>query len=147
MEKFVEAKVTWQKKMSFIGTGKFGMTVPIDTSFEYGGDNSGFSPMELLLVGLAGCTAMDVLSILEKKRQKVSRFEVRVNGERASEHPKVFTNIVLEYIVGGESLDPAAVDRAVELSETKYCPAMAMISKTAKIERKIVIEQAEITVQ
>jgi len=140
----VEAKVTWQKKMSFVGTGKFGLTVPIDTSIENGGDSSGFSPMELLLVGLAGCTAMDVISILEKKRQKVSRFEVRVNGERASEHPKVFTNIVVEYIVGGESIDRAAVDRAVELSETKYCSAMAIISKTAKIERKIVIEGAEI---
>jgi putative redox protein len=143
----VEAKVTWQKKMSFVGTGKFGLTVPIDTSIENGGDSSGFSPMELLLVGLAGCTAMDVISILEKKRQKVSRFEVRVNGERASEHPKVFTNIVVEYIVGGESIDRAAVDRAVELSETKYCSAMAIISKTAKIERKIVIEGAEIAAQ
>ncbi|HEX7567898.1 MAG TPA: OsmC family protein [Anaerolineaceae bacterium] len=143
----MEAKVTWQKKMSFVGTGKFGLTVPIDTSIENGGDSSGFSPMELLLVGLAGCTAMDVISILEKKRQKVSRFEVRVNGERASEHPKVFTNIVVEYIVGGESIDRAAVDRAVELSETKYCSAMAIISKTAKIERKIVIEGAEIAAQ
>lgn len=143
----MEAKVTWQKKMSFVGTGKFGLTVPIDTSIENGGDSSGFSPMELLLVGLAGCTAMDVISILEKKRQKVSRFEVRVNGERASEHPKVFTNIVVEYIVGGESIDRAAVDQAVELSETKYCSAMAIISKTAKIERKIVIEGAEIAAQ
>ena len=143
----MEAKVTWQKKMSFVGTGKFGLTVPIDTSIENGGDSSGFSPMELLLVGLAGCTAMDVISILEKKRQKVSRFEVRVNGERASEHPKVFTNIVVEYIVGGESIDRAAVERAVELSETKYCSAMAIISKTAKIERKIVIEGAEIAAQ
>jgi len=143
----VEAKVTWQKKMSFVGTGKFGLTVPIDTSIENGGDSSGFSPMELLLVGLAGCTAMDVISILEKKRQEVTRFEVRVNGERASEHPKVFTNIVVEYIVGGKSIDRAAVDRAVELSETKYCSAMAIISKTAKIERKIVIEGAEIAAQ
>lgn len=143
----MEAKVTWQKKMSFVGTGKFGLTVPIGTSIENGEDSSGFSPMELLLVGLAGCTAMDVISILEKKRQKVSRFEVRVNGERASEHPKVFTNIVVEYIVGGESIDRAAVDRAVELSETKYCSAMAIISKTAKIERKIVIEGAEIAAQ
>jgi len=143
----MEAKVIWQKKMSFIGAGKLGLTVPIDTSIEQGGDSSGFSPMELLLVGLAGCTAMDVISILEKKRQEVTRFEVRVNGERASEHPKVFTNIVVEYIVGGESIDRAAVDRAVELSETKYCSAMAIISKTAKIERKIVIEGAEIAAQ
>jgi putative redox protein len=139
----VEAKVTWQKKMSFVGAGKFGLTVPIDSSLENGGDNSGFSPMELLLVGLGGCTAMDVISILEKKRQKVTRFEVRVNGERATDHPKVFTKIVVEYIVGGKAIDPAAVERAVELSETKYCSAMAMMSKTAQIERKIVVEEAK----
>ena len=93
----MEVKVTWQKRMSFVGAGKLGLTIPLDTSIEQGGDSSGFSPMELLLMGLAGCTAMDVISILEKKRQKVSRFEVRVNGQRASEHPKVFTNIIVEY--------------------------------------------------
>jgi len=135
----MEVKVTWQKKMSFAGTGRVGLTVPIDTTVEGGGDNAGFSPMELLLVGLGGCTAMDVISILEKKRQKVTHFEVRVSGERGTEHPRVFNHIVLEYVLSGEGLDPAAVDRAVELSETKYCSAMAMLSKTAQIERKIVI--------
>jgi putative redox protein len=96
--------------------------------------------MDLLLIGLGGCTGMDVISILEKKRQKVTHFEIRLNGTRATEHPKVFTHIVLEYVLGGEALDPVAVERAVELSETKYCSAMGMLSKTAKIERKITIE-------
>ena len=135
----METKVTWQKRMSFVGTGRVGLTVPIDTNPENGGDNTGFSPMELLLVGLGGCTGMDVISILEKKRQKVSRFEIRLNGVRTAEHPKVFTHIVLEYVLSGDALDPAAVERAVELSETKYCAAMAMMSKTAQIERKITI--------
>ena len=136
----METKVTWQKKMSFIGTGRVGLTVPIDTNPENGGDNSGFSPMELFLVGLGGCTGMDVISILEKKRQKVTHFEIRLNGTRSTEHPKVFTHIVLEYVLSGDALDPASVERAVELSETKYCAAMAMMSKTAKIERKITLE-------
>ena len=134
--------VNWQKRRSFIGTGRVGLTVPIDTTPEFGGDNAGFGPMELLLVGLGGCTAMDVISILEKKRQNVTSLEVRVDGTRATEHPRVFTHIMLEYRVGGVALDPAAVERAVELSETKYCSAMATLSKTAQIERKIVIEEA-----
>ncbi len=138
----METKVTWQKRMSFVGTGRVGLTLPIDTSVENGGDNSGFAPMELLLVGLGGCTGMDVISILEKKRQKVTSFEIRVNATRATEHPKVFTHIVLEYVLGGQALDPAAVERAVELSETKYCSAMAMLSKSAQIERKITIQEA-----
>ncbi len=133
------AKVTWKQKMAFTGQASSGFSLPIDTSVEQGGENSGFRPMELLLVGLGGCTAMDVISILEKKRQKVTRFEVNVDGVRASEHPRVYTEITLEYVLAGENLDPTAVERAVELSETKYCSANAMLSKTAKINRKITI--------
>ncbi len=133
------AKVTWKQKMAFTGQTGSGFSLPIDTSVEQGGENSGFRPMELLLVGLGGCTAMDVISILEKKRQKVTRFEVNVDGVRANEHPRVYTEITLEYVLAGESLDPAAVERAVELSESKYCSANAMLSKTAKIIRKITI--------
>lgn len=113
----MEAKVTWKGKMSFDGTGySSGMTLPMGTSTESGGDNDGFRPMELLLVGLAGCTAMDVISILEKKRQDVTNFEVRVQGERAADHPKIFTHIVVEYVVTGHQVEQAAVERAVELS-------------------------------
>lgn len=139
----MEAKVTWKGRMSFDGTGSKGFTLPIGTSVESGGDNDGFSPMELLLVGLAGCTAMDVISILEKKRQEVTGFEVRVAGERAQDHPRVFTHIVIEYVVTGRSVDRAAVERAVELSETKYCSAQAMLNKVAKIENKITILEAQ----
>ena len=138
------AKVSWQKKMSFIGKAAgSGFSLPIDTTVEQGGDNSGFRPMELILLGLAGCTAMDVISILEKKRQKVTNFEVLVNGERSVNHPKVYTHILLEFVVTGENVDPVAVARSVELSETKYCSAFAMLSKAANIEHKITVLQQE----
>jgi putative redox protein len=137
----MEAKAIWKGKMAFEGSAGSGFSLPMDVSQEGGGDNSGVRPIELLLVGLAGCTAMDVISILEKKRQVVTGFEVRVNGERASEHPKVFTQIELEYVVRGKNIDPVAVERAVELSETKYCSASAMLRKAAQISHRITIEQ------
>jgi putative redox protein len=94
---------------------------------------TGPRPMELLLLGLAGCTAMDVVSILQKKRQPFTGLEVKVAAERADEHPKVYTRIQLEYVVRGNGVSPEAVERAIELSETKYCPAAAMLGKTAEI--------------
>ena len=139
-----KAKVVWKGKMSFDGSSANGFSLPIGTSTESGGDNDGFRPMELLLIGMAGCTAMDVISILEKKRQDVTGFEVRVvEAERAAEHPKVYTHIVLEYVVTGKNVDRAAVERAVELSSTKYCSAEAMLGKVAKIENKITVLEAE----
>ncbi len=140
----MEATVTWQKKMSFTGKAAgSGFTLPIDTMEEHGGENAGFRPMELVLLGLAGCTALDVISILEKKRQQVTGFEVRAHGERAETHPKVFTHVVVEYVVTGVNVDPAAVARAVELSETKYCSAYGMLSKVVNIEHKITVLEAE----
>jgi putative redox protein len=135
----MEASAIWKGKLAFTGNAGSGFTLPMDTSPESGGDGEGFRPLELLLVGLAGCTAMDVIAILEKKRQEVTGFEVRVNGERASDHPKVFTQIVVEYIVQGHNLDRVAVERAVELSETKYCSASAMLRKAVPIEHKITL--------
>jgi putative redox protein len=140
----MEAKAIWKGKMSFDGVGGSGFTLPMGTAEAYGGDNDGFRPMELILVGVAGCTAMDVVSILSKKRQEVTGFEVHVNGERAEDHPKVFTHITIEYVLSGRNLDRTAVERAVELSETKYCSASAIVAKTAKIESKITILEAEI---
>lgn len=139
-----KAKVVWKGKMSFDGSSANGFSLPVGTSVESGGDNDGFRPMELLLIGLAGCTAMDVISILEKKRQDVTGFEVRVvEAERAAEHPKVYTHIVLEYMVTGRNVERAAVERAVELSSTKYCSAQAMLGKVAKIETRITLLEAE----
>ena len=135
----MEAKVTWKTGLSFTGSAESGFSVPLDAAAEHGGNNEGFRPMEILLVGLAGCTAMDVISILQKKRQEVTDFEVLVHAERAEEHPRVFTHIVIEYVVGGKHISQDAVERAVELSEKRYCPAQAMLSKAVPIEHKITV--------
>jgi putative redox protein len=135
----MEAKVIWKGRMSFDGSSDSGFNVPLGTELEVGGDNDGFRPMELIAVGLAGCTAMDVISILSKKKQKVSTFEVQVHAVRTHEHPRVFSTIEVEYILTGEEIDPTAVERAVELSETKYCPAEAMLSKVVSMSHKISI--------
>jgi len=136
------AKVIWKSGFSFTGSADSGFELPLGVSSEAGGADDGFRPMELLLVGLAGCTAMDVISILEKKRQQVTAFEVKTQGQRAADHPRIFTDIEIEYIVTGHNIDPAAVQRAVELSESKYCSAQAMLSKAARITNKITILEA-----
>lgn len=128
--------------MAFEGTAGSGFSLPLDGRIGKGGDGNGFSPMELLLVGLAGCTGMDVIDILRKKRQDVTGFEVSVQAERAADHPKVFTHITIEYTVSGHAIDPRAVDRAIELSVDKYCSASAMLAKTAEIEHKVILLEA-----
>jgi len=138
----MEAKVIWKNKMSFEGTSDSGFVVPLGTTPAVGGDDDGFRPLELLAIGLAGCTAMDVISILNKKKQDVQTFEVQVHVERAEEHPKVFTHLTIEYILSGKDIDRNAVDRAVELSATKYCPAQAMFGKIAPIDLVITINKA-----
>ncbi|MDO9545590.1 MAG: OsmC family protein [Pelolinea sp.] len=135
----MDARVIWKEKMSFDGTADTGFLVPLGTTPSVGGDNDGFRPLELIAVGLAGCTAMDVLSILRKKRQELDTFEVRVHAERSEEHPKVFTHLEIEYVIGGKDISREAVERAVELSESKYCSAQAMFKKVAPINLKITI--------
>ncbi len=138
----MDAKVTWKSELLFTGETGSGYQIPLGTAVDHGGDGSAASPMEVVLVALGGCTAMDVISILEKKQQKVSGFEVKVHGDRAETHPKVYTDITLEYIVTGTNLDPEAVNRAVELSETKYCSVNAMLKKTANITTKVTLKEA-----
>jgi putative redox protein len=139
----MNAKAIWKGGMAFTGVNDEGYLVPMDASAKVGGQDVGFRPLQLLAVGLAGCTGMDVISILQKKRQEVTGFEVSAEVERSTEHPKVFTKIILTYTVKGKNLDPQAVERAVELSETKYCGAQAMLRKTAEITHKIVLEEAD----
>ncbi|HSO28089.1 MAG TPA: OsmC family protein [Anaerolineales bacterium] len=132
-EKIQNAKVIWNGNLSFTGTADTGYELPLDGKKEVGGGGAGFRPMELIAAGLAGCTAMDVISILSKKRQDVTAFEVRVRAGRASEHPKVFTQATIEYHVAGHSIDEKAVLRAMELSATRYCPAQAMLGQVMPI--------------
>jgi putative redox protein len=129
--------------MEFEGTADSGHTLTLDAAPEVGGADKGFRPMELMAISLAGCTAMDVISILRKKRQEVTGFEVKVNAERATEHPHVFTAMEVTYVVRGRNIDPAAVERAIQLSEEKYCPAQAMLRKAAPITLKYeIVEEA-----
>jgi putative redox protein len=103
----------------------------------------GASPMELVALASAGCTASDVISILQKKQQQVVGFEVNVVALRATEHPKVFTEIDLEYVVTGRAIDPKAVERAIELSLTKYCSVNLMLEKAVKINHRYRIVELE----
>lgn len=137
-----DAQVTWIGGVAFEGTTPTGHTLVLDADESVGGENGGFRPLSLLLVGLAGCTAMDVISILRKKRQDVTGLQVRVEAERAQEHPKIYTDIVLEFIVQGHGVAEGAVARAIDLSETKYCSASGMLSKAARITTRYRIEEA-----
>jgi len=132
----LDAKVNWHKRLTFTGTADTGFSLPLGTDPSVGGDNDGFRPMELFAIGLAGCTAMDVMSVLSKKRQDVTSFEVQVHAGRAPEHPRVFTEAVIEYFITGRGVDEEAVLRAIELSATRYCPAQAMLGQIMPIELK-----------
>ncbi len=134
----MDASVVWRKGLAFTGTAETsGFTMPLGS--EADGPEGGFRPTELLLIGLAGCTGMDVVSILQKKRQQVTGLAVKVHGDRAPEHPKIFTRILVEYVITGKDVDPAAVHRAVELSEKKYCACMAMLRAAAEIQTRVTI--------
>lgn len=130
----MDVMLTWKSRMSFEGAGKTGFVQKMDADESVGGNNSAANPMEYLALGLGGCTGMDVISILRKKKQAVTDFQVKVHAERSPEHPKVFTHAVIEYLVTGKNVDESAVVRSIELSAQKYCPAQAMLSKAFPIQ-------------
>jgi len=131
----LETQVTWiGPELRLIGETTSGAAVVIDHVLaDENRPPGGPTPMQLLLMGLAGCTSMDVLSILKKKRQPLTGLQVKVTGERREEHPKIFTKIHLEFIVKGQGVTPQAVERAIELSQEKYCSAAAMLKEAAEI--------------
>jgi putative redox protein len=129
-----EARVVWQEGLRFEAHAPSGHTIVIDSP---SGTNAGPSPMGLVLIALAGCTAMDVISILEKQRQPVTGLEVVVRAERAAEHPKVYTGYEVTFIVHGQGVDRKAVERAVSLSEERYCSVGAMLKQAAPIHSSI----------
>ena len=143
MANAVSASVKLMDAMAFEATATSGHTVVLDSAEEVGGRNQGFRPMELILMGLGGCTGMDVISILRKMQQQVTGYEVRLNGDRSGEHPKIYTDITVEHVVTGNGLAEASVRRAVELSATKYCPASAMLSKAARVTHTYRMVDAE----
>ena len=130
----MNATVAWCKGLSFTGKADTGFEIPLGADPEVGGANDGFRPLELMAVSLAGCTAMDVISILMKKKKEVTAFEVTVHAEQAEEFPKVFTQAVITYMIAGHAVDEAAVLRAIELTATKYCPALGMLGKVVPME-------------
>lgn len=138
----MDAKVTWKSGLNFTGIAESGFLVPLDASVDHGGTGQGTSPMELILIGLGGCTAMDVISILQKKRQEVTAFEVVLHGDRAADHPKVYTEITMEYIVTGHGVDLESIERAVELSEGKYCSVNGMLKQSVKIITKCTVKES-----
>ncbi|NPV49181.1 MAG: OsmC family protein [Armatimonadetes bacterium] len=134
----VEAQ--WQGGWRFDALTGTGHTVVMDAAVEDEGTEAGARPMELLLVGIAGCTAMDVVSILKTMRQEVRSYRVKVTGRRRDDHPKVFTHILIEHFVQGD-VSEDRLARAVELSNQKYCSAQAMMRGVAEIETRYEIER------
>jgi putative redox protein len=122
--------------MAFTARTSEGHQLVVDATAAAGGHGAGPLPMELLLLGLGGCTGMDVISILRKMRQDVTGYRITLHGERADEHPKVFTDIVVVHDVSGRNLNPEHVRRAIELSATRYCSAAAMLGKVARIDER-----------
>ncbi len=120
--------------MSFLGHTPTERQITLDVDPQFGGAGSGPEPLDLVLLSLGSCVGMDVISILRKKRQVVSHYSINVFANQSQEHPKVFTEIVVEHIVEGDNLDAKALARAIELSITKYCPVHAMLSHAVKIE-------------
>lgn len=128
--------------LTFAVKGDSGHWVMLDGPAEHGGTEAAASPKELILFGLAGCTGMDVVSILTKRRRTLERFEIRVEAAVADTHPKVFTHIHLTFLLKGNGLTPKEVERAIELSRTKYCGVWAMLKQAVEISYTYTIEQA-----
>jgi putative redox protein len=135
----MDARIKWVEERTFVGESGSGHSVVMDGDPAAGGRNLGIRPMETLLLGMGGCTAYDVVDILEKSRQKVTDCVIEMTTDRAEVIPKVFTKIALKYIVTGVDLDPKKVERAVNLSAEKYCSASIMLGKTAEITHEIEI--------
>ena len=130
----MNASVKWKSGLSFTGQADSGFSIDLGADPSVGGVNDGFRPLELMVISLAGCTAMDVISILQKKRQLITGFSVDITSERAADHPKVFSHITIHYKVHGRNVDETALVRAIELSAVRYCPAQAMLGKVVPIE-------------
>jgi len=129
----VHAKITHVKGLQFVGEASSNHAIVMDGDPPAGGHNSGLTPMELLLVGIGGCSGMDIVSILRKKKQDVTGFEINVNGRKSEDYPKKFDDISLEFVIKGRNISEEAVKRAVDLSMTKYCSVKAAMEGSAKI--------------
>ncbi|MBX3502020.1 MAG: OsmC family protein [Alphaproteobacteria bacterium] len=135
------ARITWVQDALFVGESGSGHSITMDGSPDVGGRNLAARPMEMVLIGMGGCTAIDVASMLRKQRQDVRDIIVELEAERAEDHPKVFTSVKVIYRVRGRKLNRALVERAVSLSDEKYCSATAMIRQSANVTHELVLEE------
>ncbi|MGB9823791.1 MAG: OsmC family protein [Candidatus Hydrothermia bacterium] len=138
-----KVEIKWDQGLRFIATTPSNHAVVMDTKKDVGGFETAPAPMELLLVALGGCTSMDVISILNKMREKVRDFRVEIEAERAPEHPKYYTRIHLKYIIYGKGLKEENVKKAIELSQTKYCSVSANLSGKSEITYSYEIVEVE----
>ncbi|MDX1601277.1 MAG: OsmC family protein [Anaerolineales bacterium] len=138
----MEALVEWNRELDFSGHGDGDLKVALQGGGPEPEERTGFSPMQLMLLGMIGCTGMDVISILWKMRQEVEVFEVQAQAEQDETHPRVFSRIKLEYRFKGKELDPTMVEKAIDLSLTRYCPGTAMLRQTAEIEHSYTIDES-----
>lgn len=137
----LNARVKWSGGLQFVGESGTGHAIVMDADTESGGKDTAMRPMELLLIGVGGCSGMDVASILKKKNQQVTGIEINVKGQKADSYPKKFTDIEIEFIVSGKDLSDEAVKRAVDLSMEKYCSVKATLEGTAKVKYSYKIAQ------
>ncbi len=135
-----EIKLKHVEGITFVAKGNSNHWVVMDGSPDFGGSAAGSTPKELLLMALAGCTSADVIPILKKKRVPLQRYEVNVKGVEREEHPRIFTEIHVEYVFYGDGINPADVERAIELSTTKYCSVSAILKASAPITHSYRIE-------
>jgi len=138
----MKAHIKWVQDVTFVGESASGHAVVMDGPPEHGGRNIGIRPMEMLLLGMGGCTAFDVINILKKSRQPVVDCEVELEADRADTEPKVFTRIHVHFVITGKDLSDKHVKRAVELSAEKYCSASIMLGKAAEISHDYEIREA-----
>lgn len=139
----MQARVKWVENVCFLGESETGHALVMDGAPESGGRNLGMRPMELLLIGMGGCTSFDVVTILKKSRQPITDCVAEITAERAETVPKVFTKIHVHFIVTGKKLNPVHVERAIKLSAEKYCSASLMLGKAAEVTHDFEIRVIE----
>ncbi len=137
----MDGELVWKGKMVFEGRANTGHPVLFDAHPEHGGSNVAATPMEAMLLAVAACTAIDVVAILNKMQQNLTEYRVSIHAERAPEHPRRFTKVVITHHLKGENLDPSAVERAVKLSDEKYCSASATLRLPTEVSSEFVIEE------
>lgn len=139
----MEAKVKYVDGLQFVGEASSNHAIVMDSDTKFGGANTGVRPTELLLIGLGGCSGMDVISILKKKKQDIRGLEINVKGQKAEAYPQKFTDITIEFVVKGRNISEEAVKRAVNLSMEKYCSVKATLEGSAKITFTYAIIEGE----